>query len=121
MSASTEAAPVAAAVAEPSVGVAVPRGSKTPWRTLLAMPLASAAALGVHSYASQNEQIANGFAYTVLLGVILGTGMVIAMLQRFWPGLRAWMRETCPILAAAVVLLGVWELITSVLRGLPMP
>ena len=125
MNAATEAppqaAPVAATVAEPSPGIAVRRGPEAPWRTLLALPLASAAALGVHFYASQNEQVAVGSAYAILLGVVLGTGIVAAVLQRFWPGLRAWMREMCPILAAAVVLLGVWELITSGLRWLPMP
>ena len=41
-------------------------------------------------------------------------------LQPWWPGLRAWMRDMCPILAAAVVLLASGR-ITSGLRLLPMP
>jgi NitT/TauT family transport system permease protein len=43
------------------------------------------------------------------------------MIQLFWPGLRRWMRSMCPIFAAAILTLGGWELITGVLRWLPLP
>ena len=47
--------------------------------------------------------------------------MLAAVVQPWWAGLRAWMRDMSPILAAAVALLAVWETITSGLRWLPMP
>jgi NitT/TauT family transport system permease protein len=43
------------------------------------------------------------------------------LIQPFWSGLRQWLGQTGPILAAAVVLLCLWEIITSGLRWLPMP
>ena len=114
-------APGVAALEKSFPAAAARRGPAAPWRTLLALPLATTAALAVHFFASLNEAPANTSAYTILLSAILGAAVATAALQVVWTGLRAWMRETCPILAAAVVLLAGWELITSGLRWLPMP
>jgi NitT/TauT family transport system permease protein len=43
------------------------------------------------------------------------------VIQIFWGGLRRWMREICPILAAGFVVLFLWEVITTGKRWLPMP
>ena len=108
--------------AVPVNGVVAPvGGAKASLRTLLAVPLASAVALGVHLFVSKNELSLETHSYTVLLAVVFGAAIAAVVVQPFSAGLRRWMREMCPILAAAVVLLGAWEVITSGLRLLPMP
>ncbi len=90
-------------------------------RTLLAIPIAVAIALAVHLFAPNNELPPDARLYSYFLGGILGVAVARAALQAYWPGLRRWMREMCPIFAAAVMLLCVWELITGVLHLLPLP
>ena len=92
-----------------------------PARTLLALPLATAFALVIHFFASKNEPPVETHSYLLFLGVVFVAAIVIAVAQPFWPGLRRWMRGMCPILAAAVALLGGWEVITAGQRWLPMP
>jgi NitT/TauT family transport system permease protein len=55
------------------------------------------------------------------LEAVFGLGLVLAALQLPFTKIRSWMREMCPIFAASIVLLGIWELITSGFRLLPMP
>jgi NitT/TauT family transport system permease protein len=90
-------------------------------RTLLAVPVAASIALALHFFFSQKELPTETRSYTILLCVALGVGLIMAALQPWWPGLRRWMRNMCPILAAAILLLAVWEAITSGFRLLPMP
>jgi NitT/TauT family transport system permease protein len=96
-------------------------GSKAPLRTLLAVPLASAIALAVHCFVSNKEPPIETHSYSLFLGVIMGAAIAAVALQPFWRDLRRWMREMCPIHAAVVMLLCLWELITSGFRLLPMP
>ena len=111
-------APAAAPVIERAP--AVPR-RRRPWSALVALPIASALAIGVHLFISQNELPAETRAYTILLAIVLGFAIVTAAAQRFWSGLRKWMIDMCPIIAGAVVLLTVWEVVTAGFRWLPMP
>ena len=90
-------------------------------RTLLAAPLAALIALAVHLLVSKSEPAADTRSYSVFLGVILGASLVAAAVQPLWSGLRRWMAHMCPILAAAVLLLCLWEGITSGFRLLPLP
>lgn len=90
-------------------------------RTLLAIPFAASIALALHLFFSQKELPAETRSYTLLLCGVLGAGLMVTALQLWWPGLRRWMRDMCPILAAAVLLLTVWEAITAGFRFLPMP
>jgi len=90
-------------------------------RTLLAAPLAALIAVAVHLFVSRSEPAADTRSYSVFLGVILGASLVAAAVQPLWPGLRRWMAHMCPILAAAVLLLCLWEGITSGFRLLPLP
>jgi NitT/TauT family transport system permease protein len=90
-------------------------------RNLLAMPLAALIALAVHLLVSKSEPAADTRSYTVFLGVILGASLVAVAMQPLWSGLRRWMAHMCPILAAAVLLLCLWEGITSGFRLLPLP
>lgn len=118
-----EAVPITVTAANPSVAegdVALPRAPAS-LRTLVAVPLASAIALAVHFLVSKKESPIETHSYSLFLGAILGMSIAALAVQRFWPGLRRWMGEMCPIFAAAVVLLCGWEMITSGFRLLPMP
>jgi NitT/TauT family transport system permease protein len=88
---------------------------------VLAVPVAALVALAVHSKVSKNEPQADTQSYFVFLGLILALSLAAALVQRFWPGLRRWLSEMAPILAAAVLSLCAWEVITSGLRLLPLP
>jgi sulfonate transport system permease protein len=90
-------------------------------RAILPVPVATLVVLGVHLCLPNNEMPADARPYTLFLGGVLGAGVAAAIIQFFWPGLRRWMRSMCPILAAAILTLGCWELITGVLRWLPLP
>jgi len=96
-------------------------GSRPGVRTLLATPLAALIALAVHRMVSKAEPAADTRSYTVFLGVILAASVVAAAVQPLWPGLRRQMAHLCPILAAAIMLLCLWEGVTSGLRLLPLP
>jgi NitT/TauT family transport system permease protein len=102
-------------------GADSPAGSRSRARTLLAVPLAASVALAVHVAVSQNEPAPQTRSYSVFLGLILLGAFLAASAQFFWPRLRRWIQHMCPIIAAAIVLLGLWEVITSGLRWLPLP
>jgi NitT/TauT family transport system permease protein len=70
---------------------------------------------------SKNEPPVESRSYTIFLSIVLGLSLAAAVVQIFWPGLRKWMSHMCPILAGALVLLSVWEIITAGFRWLPMP
>jgi NitT/TauT family transport system permease protein len=89
--------------------------------TLLAVPGATLIALVIHLFVSKDEPVPDTRSYSAFLGIILGASAVAAFAQSFWPGLRRWMAHMGPILAAAVLLLCSWEVITSGLRLLPLP
>jgi NitT/TauT family transport system permease protein len=95
--------------------------ARVPWHTLLLIPIATSIALAIHILVSAKELPVETHSYTLLLAGILGVSVVFAVVQRWWLGLRRWMRNMCPILAAVVLLLCIWEVITSGLRLLPMP
>jgi len=97
------------------------RVAPAPLHTLLSLPMAAAIALAVHLSVSEKEPPAETQSYTVFLGIVLGASIAMVAGQPWWPGLRRWMRNMCPILAAAMALLCLWEVITSGLRLLPLP
>lgn len=99
----------------------IPHGAKLPWRMLLAVPIATALAFGLHLLVSQKELPLETRYYSIFLVSFFAASVLAAVAQRWWAGLRAWMRHMPPILAATVLLLALWETITSGLRWLPMP
>lgn len=107
---------VPASIAPPAAGAKSVVGRSVPLRTLLWVPLAVAVAFGVHRWASPGQH-----SYGLFLGILLGANILAAVVQPFWAGLRRWLEHMCPIIAAAVVLLAVWEVITAGLHWLPMP
>ena len=90
-------------------------------RTLLALPIACAVALGVHLAIATEEPAAQTASYTWFLAGLLGLSMGAAGLQFAWNAFRKWLEHMNPILAAAVLLLCGWEVITTGFRWLPMP
>ena len=88
---------------------------------LLAVPVTSALALAVHGWVSRNEPSVDPRFYTIFLGGTFAIGLLAALGQVTWPGLRRWMNHMCPILAGALGLLILWEVITSGFRWLPLP
>ena len=90
-------------------------------RTLIAVPLAAVGAFGIHYAALQQWPGPETRTYTHFLGLLFGAFVLIGVIQMIWPGLRRWMREMCPIIAAAVWLLGIWDVITTGFRWLPLP
>ena len=113
--------PVSAESAETAVSGASVLVSRLSARTLLAAPLTTLTALAVHLLVSKNEPAPDTRSYTALLGVILTASLLAAAVQPFWSGLRRRMAHLCPILAAAVLLLCLWETITTGYRLLPLP
>jgi sulfonate transport system permease protein len=99
----------------------IPLGPESPWRTLLAVPIATSLAFGLHLLVSQHELPLETRYYSIFLASFFGASLLAAVVQPWWAGLRAWLRDMAPILAATVALLAVWETITSGLRLLPMP
>lgn len=100
---------------------AIPRPRRTPRGALFAVPVTSVMALAVRNFVSKNEIPDESHSYTVFLGIVLVAAIAALAVQPFWPGLRRWMHETCPIIAAALVALCAWEVITVGLHLLPMP
>ncbi len=108
-------------------GAGVKSIPKAPWKPLVAVPVAAAIALVVHWIVAGADPFRDhtGFtetaSYTIFLGVFLALGLLAVALQPFLAGLRRWLVETGPIVAAAIGVLCVWELITTGFRLLPMP
>jgi NitT/TauT family transport system permease protein len=88
---------------------------------LIAVPLATLLAGAVHWLVSKNEAAPETRSYFVFLGAVLIASVMPVLVQPFWCGLRRWMGHMCPIIAAAILALCGWEIITSGLRWLPLP
>lgn len=91
------------------------------WRVLAGLVGTIIAALVVHLLVSRAEPPSETHAYTVFLGIVLGVVVLSLGAQTFWSGLRRKLRETGPILTAAMVALILWEVITTGVRLLPLP
>ncbi len=92
---------------------------RVPARALFALPVALLIAIAVHHFLAPNESSVEAHTYACLLYGLLGLTLAIAVAQSFWTALRSWMRQMCPILAAAILLLTIWETITSGFRLAP--
>lgn len=92
-----------------------------PWQTMLGLGGAAGAALIVHLLISSGEPQPETQACTVFLSIVLGLVALSLGAQFVWPGLRRKLRESGPILAAALVVLMLWEVITTGIRLLPLP
>jgi len=90
-------------------------------QTMLGLAGTAAAALVIHLLISDGEPPVETHSYTMLTGTLLGLVLLSLVAQIPWPDLRQRLRETGPIIAAALVLMVVWEIITTGIRLLPLP
>src|SRR5437773_10685667 len=97
------------------------RGSTLPWPMQLAVPVAALFAFGIHLPFSKNAPPLETHSYMLLVWEILGVSIVLAIAQSFWPASRQWLRHMWPIFTAAILSIGVWDIVTSGLRLLPLP
>ena len=101
--------------------VAVEPPSVLRWRTMLAVPLAAAFALGVHMLIAKGEPPLETHSFRLLFIEIIGVSILLAVLRRFSPRLRLWMASMWPIFTVAILSVCVWDLITLGFRMLPLP
>jgi len=99
---------------------AVPAKQKSPWIFLL-VPLAAVVALAAHWGTSKGQPPVEMNSYRLFLELVLGASIAAAIAQKVWARLRLWMNDMSPIIAATVLLLALWELITSGFHWLPLP
>jgi NitT/TauT family transport system permease protein len=95
--------------------------STLPWPMQLAVPVASLITFGIHWLLSKQSPPLETHSYMLLFWEILGVSIVLAIAQSFWTALRQWMRHMWPIFAAAILLLGLWDVITLGFHLLPLP
>lgn len=113
--------PIPAETNAGAVDLLTTAGSRLRLPILLAVPAATVIALAVHLAVSKDDAPVDARHYSVFLGIVLGAFVVAAAAQLCWTGLRQWMARMGPIIAAAVLLLCSWEVITSGLHLLPLP
>ena len=90
-------------------------------KTFLAVPVAATVGIGLHLAVRKNDPEPDTTSWLIFLGSIMGASLLMAVGQLFWNRLRRWMAHMCPIMAAALGLFCIWELITSGFRLLPLP
>src|SRR6202008_4593849 len=96
-------------------------GSTLPWPMQVAVPVAAFVTFGIHLLISRNAPPLEAHSYALLFWEILGVSIVLAIAQSFWPALSQWMRHMWPIFSAAILLIGLWDLITLGFHLLPLP
>jgi NitT/TauT family transport system permease protein len=90
-------------------------------RTILAIPLATLIAFGIHFVVSKNQPAAQTRMYSIFLAGVFVAALLAGGLQLVWPLPRKWLSHVSPIFAAAILTLGVWELVTTGFHWLPLP
>src|SRR5438132_13668945 len=85
--------------------------STLPWPMQLAVPVASLITFGIHWLLSKQSPPLETHSYMLLFWEIIGVSIVLAIAQSYWADLRQWMRHMWPIFAAAIMLLGLWDVI----------
>ena len=96
-------------------------GSTLSWRVQWAVPLAALFDLAIHLLFSKRAPAVETHSYSLLMYEIIGVSIVLNIVQRFWMPLRSWMRHMCPIFTAAILLFGVWDVVTLGFQMLPLP
>jgi NitT/TauT family transport system permease protein len=117
---------VAEDVLESPVGSDGPRmeGERPRARTavsVLAPACAAAAALLAHRALPNLQSPLPTRLYPGLLTALLAGSLLLAGLQWAWRGLRPWAVHNGPLLAGAIVVLGLWDLVTLKLARVPLP
>lgn len=116
-----EPPPIARVSIEGTTGSGEAAAPSVRWQAVVGVPLAAMLALVVHLCIAGAEPPVETRSYTLFLSGLLGLGVLLGVMQFFSAGVRRWMGETFPILAVAILLLCVLEVITTGLRLLPLP
>jgi NitT/TauT family transport system permease protein len=112
------------AVSSPRANAAEPqrgRGRILDLSKTLAAPVAAAIALAIHLAVASKEPSVDPRPYSKMLGTLLIWSLLLAYARIISTRVHLWLSYNGPIIAAAVLGLAGWELITSGLRLLPMP
>jgi sulfonate transport system permease protein len=90
-------------------------------RTILAIPVATLLAFAIHFFVSKYQPATQTELYFIFLAAICLSSLLATELQFHWTLPRKWLTHICPIIAATILLLAVWDLITTGFHLLPMP
>jgi len=90
------------------------------WARVLALPAATVIALGVHQGLPNQGPKVTTHSYPMLLVALLIVGLAGAVAQAIWPVARRVVEDKAPLLAAGVLLVCAWELITVKMGLLPL-
>src|SRR6478609_988812 len=85
---------------------------RAPIAALASVPLAVVLSLAVHFLASKQEPALETRNYTIFLAIILGASTAALAIQPVWASFRRRLTDLSPVLAAALILLGIAEIIT---------
>jgi NitT/TauT family transport system permease protein len=112
--------PAEANAASPTLAHSVP-AVRIRWRILFALPAATVVGFAIHWWAAREQSLPENATYSIFLASVLGLSILADLVQVWSAPLRRWMDHMSPILAAAILALGLWEIITSGFRWLPLP
>lgn len=90
-------------------------------QTILAVPVGALISLAILYFVPKSEPVSPSTYYQDLLFLFLGLGILGALLYPLSSMVAKWMRQMCPVLGVAIVLLGVWQLVTDCLGWMPLP
>lgn len=93
-------------------------------RLIVAASLPAAAAgsaLLVHKLAPSRQTSIPTRLYPGLLSTLLVASILLAVLPRIWRRSRPWIAHNGPLLAGAMIVLALWDLITLKLAWMPLP
>ena len=113
----------------PTHGSAAVRGGRAAV-AVLSLPAAALAALALHEFLPSRQSLPPTWTgslppwlhpYPVLLETLLAASLVVAAVQWAWRSLRPWVRHHAPLLAGAVVVGALWDLITFKMSWMRLP
>jgi NitT/TauT family transport system permease protein len=87
----------------------------------LAPAVAAAAALLAHVGLPSRQSPLPTRPYPILLAGLLAAALLLAVAQGAWRRLRPWVLHQAPLMAGAVGVLGLWDLVTLKLAWMPLP
>jgi NitT/TauT family transport system permease protein len=90
------------------------------WARVLGLPVAAGVALLVHQVFPNQGPRVTTHSYPTLLAALLVLGVMGAVMQAVWPAARRVVEDKAPLLAAGVLILCAWDVITVKLALLPL-
>ena len=95
------------------------RGARA-WVRVLGLPVAAGVALLVHQVFPNQGPRVTTHSYPTVLAALLVVGLVGAVAQAIWPAARRVVEHNAPLLAAGVLTVCLWDVITVKLALLPL-